>query len=98
MSDIEKTTAAAETESAKPEKDEKEAKKAARKDKPSLKERVAKSWREYKSELKKIVWYNREQTFRSSVVVVVSIIVVSACVGGLDWVFSKLLMWLGTLV
>ncbi len=99
MSDIEKTTAASETEASKPAKDAKEeVKKASKKDKPALKERVAKAWREYKSELKKIVWYNREQTFRSSVVVVVSIIIVSACVGGLDWVFSKLLMWLGSLV
>ena len=54
--------------------------------------------RGYKSTLKKIVWYNREQTFKSSLIVIVSILIVSAVIGGLDWCFSKLLIWLGTLV
>lgn len=73
-------------------------KKAVKKPKVPLKQRIAQTWREYKSEMKKIVWYNREQTFKSSVIVVVSIVVVAICIGCLDWGFSKLLMWLGTLV
>lgn len=69
-----------------------------KKEKTPLKERIAKGWREYKSELKKIVWYNREQTFRSSVIVVVSIVVVAACIGALDYLFAHAIQWLGGLV
>ena len=74
------------------------AKEEKKKNKVPLKERVGKFLREYKSELKKIVWYSREQTFKSSVVVVVSIIITGAVVGGLDWCFSHLITWLGTLI
>lgn len=70
----------------------------AKKDKTPVKKRLANWLRGYKSTLKKIVWYNREQTFKSSVIVIVSILIVSAVIGGLDWCFSKLLIWLGTLV
>lgn len=66
--------------------------------KPSLGARIARSWREYKSELKKIVWYSREQTIRSSILVVVSILVVGAVISGLDFAFSHFLTWLARLV
>ena len=48
--------------------------------------------------MKKIVWYSKEQTFRSSVIVIVSILVLSVLVSGLDFAFSHLLLWLGELV
>ena len=73
-------------------------KKAAKKEKTPFKERAAKFLRENKAELKKISWYSKEQTFRSSLIVIVSIVVVSAFVSGLDFAFSNLLMWLGSLV
>ncbi len=75
-------------------------KKLAPKKKPkvSLKERVSKALREYKSELKKIVWFNREQTFKSSVIVVISVVIVSAFIGSLDYIFSSALIWLGKLI
>lgn len=77
-----------------------DSKKLAPKKKPKVtfKERIMKALREYRSELKKIVWYNREQTFKSSVIVIISVVIVSAFIGGLDYVFSTTLMWLGKLV
>ena len=75
-----------------------EKKAAAKKNKVPFKERVAKFWRENKAEMKKIVWYSKEQTFRSSVIVIVSILVLSVLVSGLDFVFSHLLLWLGEIV
>jgi preprotein translocase subunit SecE len=75
-------------------------KNAAPKKKPkiSVKEKVTKALREYRSELKKIVWYSREQTFKSSVIVIISVVIVGAFIGGLDYFFSSLLMWLGKLI
>lgn len=75
-------------------------KKLAPKKKPKipLKERVSKALREYKSELKKIVWFNREQTFKSSIIVIISIVIVSAFIGGLDYIFSTALIWLGKII
>lgn len=73
-------------------------KKVAKKDKVPLKERAAKFLRENKAELKKISWFSKEQTFRSSLIVIISIVVVSAFVSALDFGFSNLLMWLGSLV
>ncbi len=75
-------------------------KKPAPKKKPkiSIKERVSKALREYKSELKKIVWFNREQTFKSSVIVLISVVVVSIFIGTLDYIFSTALMWLGKII
>jgi len=73
-------------------------KKDAKKDKVPFGTKVANVLRSYKSELKKIVWFSREQTFKSSLIVIVSIVITSACIGGLDWCFSQLLMLLGKLV
>jgi len=69
-----------------------------KKEKIPVKERISKAWREYKSELKKIVWYNREQTFRSSVIVVVSILAAGICIGALDFCFAHAIQWLGALI
>ena len=63
-----------------------------------LRKRIAKSFREYKSELKKIVWYSREQTFHSTIVVLVSIIVSAAVIAVVDFSFSHLITWLGSLI
>ena len=69
-----------------------------KKSKISLKTKTLKALREYKSELKKIVWFNREQTFKSSVIVIISVIIVSAFISSLDYIFSTALSWLGKLV
>ncbi len=69
-----------------------------KKPKISLKERITKALREYKSELKKIVWFSREQTFKSSIIVLISVIIVSAFIGGLDFLFSNALILLGKII
>ena len=69
-----------------------------KKSKISLKEKTSKALREYKSELKKIVWFNREQTFKSSVIVIISVMIVSAFISSLDFIFSNALLWLGKLI
>jgi len=69
-----------------------------KKPKISLKEKITKALREYKSELKKIVWFSREQTFKSSIIVLISVIIVSAFIGGLDFLFSNALLLLGKII
>lgn len=64
----------------------------------SLGARMKRSWREFKAEFKKIVWSSRRDTFRNTVLVIVSIIVVAICIGALDYVFSTLLSALGKLI
>ena len=101
MSDIEKkeseTKNAAASEKA-DKKSEKSVQKAEKVKKTPLRKRIAKSVREYKSELKKIVWYSREQTFHSTIVVLVSIIVSAAVIAVVDFSFSHLITWLGSLI
>lgn len=107
MSDTEKKDAMTEAEEVKADKkakveevkaDKKADKKVDKAKKPSLISRIGKSLREYKSEMKKIVWYSREQTVHSSVVVIVCIIVIGAVIAGLDYGFSHLLSWIAGLV
>ena len=92
MADLEnketKDVAAKET---KPQKKEKKAQK------PSLLKRIGGFFRSIKSELGKVVWFSREQTFRSSVVVILSILIFSLFIGALDYGFSQGLRWLGGL-
>lgn len=76
--------------------DEKKA--SPKKNKPSFKDRIAKAFREFRAEMKKIIWYSREQTFKSTVVVIVSIVIASAFTGCLDFLFSQGIRWLGSLV
>ena len=66
--------------------------------KPSLGSRIAKGFREFKAEFKKIVWCNKRDTFNSTVLVVDSVIVVAAVVSGLDIGFSNAVNALGKLV
>lgn len=75
-----------------------EDKKPEKKNKLKFKEAASKFFREYKSELKKIIWYSREQTAKSTVIVVISIVAISAVIGGLDFLFAKALLWIGKLV
>ena len=59
-------------------------KKPAKKDKPSFIERVKKFWREYKSELKKVVWPSKSQMINNTLVVIACVVVVGVFI----WVFD----------
>ena len=73
-------------------------KKPTKKDKPSFIERTKKFWREYKSELKKVVWATRENTMKNTLIVAVAVIIVGACIGVLDFAFSSGIVALGKLL
>lgn len=56
--------------------------------KPGFFKKIAKYFRECKSEMKKIVWSSKKQTFNNTVVVIAAMIVIGAIVVGLDYLFS----------
>lgn len=70
----------------------------AKKPKVSLRDRFSKFIREYKSEMKKIVWYSKKDTIRSTVLVLVAIVVFSVVISALDYAFSSGLLALGRLI
>ena len=78
---IEKT--GADAPASKPAKAEKKAKKD---EKPGFFKRVARWFREMKSELKKVVWPTPKQTVNNTVIVIVCVIVVGIFI----WVFDAL--------
>ena len=67
-------------------------------DKVKKESKIAKFFKDYKSEFKKIVWPEKKDTLRQSGVVVSAIVVVGVAVFLLDTGFSKLFQWLSTLV
>jgi len=94
MADIEKI----ETE-ATPKKEEKEtkvAKKPAKKKK--FFEGIAKFFKEFKAEFKKIVWFSKKQTINSTIVVLFFMAVISVAISALDLGSLGLLKWLGSLI
>ena len=95
MSDNEKKIDAVSAADAKTEKRDKPAK--AKSDKPSFFKRIGKFFRDYKSELKKIVWFSKEETLRSTLLVIIVLVVCSAVISGLDFGFSHLVNWLASL-
>lgn len=77
-------------------KDEK--KKAPKSSKPGLGSKIAKFFKDYKSEMHKVVWYSKKQTIKSTGLVLVCLVVVSAAISLLDLGLSNLVMWIGSLV
>jgi len=61
-------------------------------------ERIKKFWKSYKSELKKITWYSRKQTFTSTLLVLACMGISAVFIGLLDLGFSKGIEGLGMLV
>ncbi len=59
--------------------------------------RVAKFFRDLKSERKKITWPSKEDTLKKTGVVIVELIAAAAVVGVLDFVFSQLVLLLAKL-
>jgi preprotein translocase subunit SecE len=63
-----------------------------------FRERVKRFFREYKSELKKVVWSPWNDVKRNTVVVLVISLGAAILIGVLDFVFSKGIIALGTLI
>lgn len=62
--------------------------------KPGFFKKLGKFFRECKSEMKKIVWSSKKQTFNNTVVVIASMLVIGAIVVGLDYLFSWIIQGL----
>ena len=62
---------------------------------PTKKERVGprQYLREVRDEMRKVAWPKRDEVVRYSIVVVATVIVYTALVGGLDYVFAELSGW-----
>ena len=45
--------------------------------------------REVRAELRKVAWPTRQETFNYSMVVLITLVVITLLVFGIDWVFSK---------
>ncbi|OGO92261.1 MAG: preprotein translocase subunit SecE [Clostridiales bacterium GWF2_38_85] len=78
--------------------EEKKEKSVVKKEKVPFSNKIAKFLKDYKSELKKIVWPTREETMKKSWVVITSLLISGAVIGLLDFGFGKLILWVGTLV
>jgi preprotein translocase subunit SecE len=95
MSEVEKNTEVVEAKDAKVKEDKK---KTSKDRKPGLGSKIKNFFKNNKSEMKKISWYGKAQTAKSTGVVLVVLIVASVAIGLIDLGLSKLLMWIGQLV
>ena len=69
----------------------KPAKAADKKDaKPGFFQRIARWFREMKSELKKVVWPTPKQTVNNTVIVIICVIVVGICIWVFDWLAGEI--------
>ena len=69
---------------------DKKAAKADKKDaKPGFFQRIARWFREMKSELKKVVWPTPKQTVNNTVIVIICVIVVGICIWVFDWLAGE---------
>ena len=84
----EKTTAvkAAKPQKSKPAKAKKEKSKKA-----------SKFFADLKSEMKKITWFSKKDTLKSSGLVIAVLVVFAIVIGAIDWSFGQLVALLGTL-
>ena len=71
---------------------------AEEKTKVSFWEKVKRFFRSYRSEVKKIVWFSWDQTWKKTLVVLVIAVAIAAVVGLLDWGFTKGIIALSGLV
>ena len=60
--------------------------------------RIAKFFRDYNSERKKISWKPWPEVCKSALIVVVTVVVFAAIIFGMDTVFHSLFEWLRTLI
>lgn len=66
--------------------------------KKSLKERISKFFREYRSEIKKISWSKPSQTMNNTWAVIVASVAIAIVVGVVDFLVSSGIVFLGNLI
>ena len=79
-------------------KEVKKAPKKAKSDKPSIFSRLAGFFKSCKAEMKKIVWSNWSTVRANTIMVLASIIVISAAIGLVDLIFNQGITILGILI
>lgn len=62
------------------------------------KERALRTWRSFKSEFKKVVWADKHDTLKNTVLVIVAAVVIAAILGLVDYLFSLGIVSLGKLI
>ncbi len=62
------------------------------------KERALKTWRSFKSEFKKIVWAEKHDTMKKTILVVVALVVFGVVIGLIDYLFSLAVVGLGKII
>ncbi len=77
---------------------EQEEKKKVKSNKPSFWQRIKNFFKGLKSECKKVVWYGKKATLKSSALVIVSLVVVAAIVAVIDIGLVALVSWLAELI
>ena len=61
-------------------------------------ERALKLWRSFKSEFKKVVWADKHETLKNTILVIIAIIVFAAVIGLVDYLLSVLIVTVGKLI
>ena len=64
---------------------------------PKEKGKIAKFFADLKSERKKITWFSKKDTVRSSALVIGVLVVFATVLFGVDWCFGQLIALLGKL-
>lgn len=62
------------------------------------KERALKTWRSFKSEFKKIVWAEKHDTMKKTILVIVALVMFGVVIGLLDYLFSLAVVGLGKII
>jgi preprotein translocase subunit SecE len=73
------------------------AKKESSRDKKKSSNGIAKWFRETSGELRKVSWPTRSETLNLTKIVLIVLVVMSAFLGSLDWLYFNLFKWLLTL-
>ena len=59
--------------------------------------KASKFFADLKSEMKKITWFSKKDTIKSSGLVIAVLVVFAIVIGAIDWTFGQLIALLGTL-
>ena len=73
-------------------------KKTSKDRKPGLWTKLKNFFKNNKSEMGKISWYSKKQTMKSTGIVIVVLVAVSALIGLVDLGLSKLLLWIAEIL
>lgn len=60
--------------------------------------RIAKFWRDFRSEMKKVVWMSGTELRKNTILVITGVVVISVVIGAIDFGLSQAIRALGSLV